>query len=209
MALGITEWFIILIAVSSVWGFQSKSWFDKGRFTAYEIVHKKAYWKLISHLFLHADIMHLVLNGAVLFMFGKEVERYLLKQSNYGGAIYLILLLGSGVFSSLYGLYKYRNQPNYHAVGVSGSVSAVIFAFIAVYPAEPLRFILLPMIDIPGFVIGIAYLSYSWYMARRKLDNIGHDAHFLGAVFGLFFMFIYLPRLFVEFWETIGSFVPG
>lgn len=207
--MGITEWFIVLMAVSSAWGFKSRVWFDIGRFTAYDIVHKRAYWKLISHLFLHADVMHLVLNGLVLYMFGQEVERYLLSHSNFGRVNYLLLLLGSGVFSSLYGLFKHRNQPHYHAVGVSGSVSAVIFAFIAAYPAEPLRFIFLPMIDIPGFVIGIAYLSYSWYMARRKLDNIGHDAHFLGAIFGLLFMFIYFPRLFVAFFETIGSFVPG
>ena len=207
--MGINEWFIVLIVVSSAVGFKNRAWFEMGRFTAYDVVHKKAYWKLVSHLFLHADLMHLTLNGVVLYMFGQEVEQYLLAHSSLGWAVYLLLLLGSGAFSSLYGLYKYKNQPNYHAVGVSGSVSAVIFAFIAVYPAQPLRFIFLPMIDIPGFVIGIGYLGYSWYMARRKLDNIGHDAHLLGAFFGMLFMFVYDPHLFVEFWETIGSFVPG
>ena len=44
--------------------------------------------------------------------------------------------------------------------------------------------ILLP-VPIPSFVFGILYLVYSAYMAKKKVDNVGHDAHFYGAVFGV------------------------
>jgi membrane associated rhomboid family serine protease len=45
-------------------------------------------------------------------------------------------------------------------------------------------------IGIPAPLFGILYLGYEFYMSRKAKDNIGHDAHFWGALFGVLFTII-------------------
>jgi membrane associated rhomboid family serine protease len=60
-----------------------------------------------------------------------------------------------------------------------------------------LRFFLLPAM--PSWVFGALYLAYSWYMSKRGGDNIGHNAHFFGAIFGFLFTIVLKPVLALEF----------
>ncbi len=91
-------------------------------------------------------------------------------------------------------------------MGASGAVSAVVFASILIEPLSPIRFAFFP-VDIPAFIFGALYLAYSAYMARKGHDNIGHDAHFYGAVFGIVFTLILKPALFMGFINKIGIFL--
>ena len=84
-------------------------------------------------------------------------------------------------------VYKRQDNPYYRAVGASGAVSAVIMPYILIAPWSFLEVFFIPM---PAFVFGILYLVGSWYMGRRNVGNIGHDAHFWGAVFGLVFTIV-------------------
>jgi hypothetical protein len=47
-------------------------------------------------------------------------------------------------------------------------------------------------------------LAYSWYMAKNAKDNIGHDAHFFGAITGLGFTIIFVPGVVPHFLSTLG-----
>jgi membrane associated rhomboid family serine protease len=71
-------------------------------------------------------------------------------------------------------------------VGASGAVSAVLFCSIFFSPMSKMGIIFIP-VHIPGIVLGVLYLIYSQYMSRKGMDNINHDAHFIGAVFGFLF----------------------
>jgi membrane associated rhomboid family serine protease len=53
-------------------------------------------------------------------------------------------------------------------------------------PNMPIRFFFFP-IDIPGYLFGFVFLALSYYLAARGGSNIGHNAHFWGAVFGVVF----------------------
>jgi membrane associated rhomboid family serine protease len=55
------------------------------------------------------------------------------------------------------------------------------------------------VIPVPGIIFGVLYLWYSNYMSKRSGDNINHDAHFLGAMFGFTFPILLDPRLFYHF----------
>jgi len=50
-------------------------------------------------------------------------------------------------------------------------------------------------IPIPAYVFGIFYLIYSMYMGKKGQDNIGHNAHFYGALYGLIFTAIVVPNV--------------
>ena len=62
-------------------------------------------------------------------------------------------------------------------------------------------------IEIPSPIFGILYLIYSAYMAKRGRDNIGHDAHFWGAIFGVVFTIALKPALFLVFLDELLSII--
>jgi len=51
-------------------------------------------------------------------------------------------------------------------------------------------------IPIPAYIFGIGYLLYSIYGMRAQNDNIGHDAHFGGAIGGYVITLAMAPILF-------------
>jgi len=83
-------------------------------------------------------------------------------------------------------------------------VSAVVFASIILYPAGGIYLFFIP-IEIPSPVFGILYLIYSASMARRGRDNIGHDAHFWGAIYGVVLTIAFKPVLFLRFIDEVTN----
>ncbi|MBK8805889.1 MAG: rhomboid family intramembrane serine protease [Bacteroidales bacterium] len=113
-----------------------------------------------------------------------------------GSYHFLILYFGAGFVSSLPALLKHKDNIHYNAVGASGAVSAVIYAFVLLHPLEFISVFFIPM---PAILFGIIYLAVSYYMAKKNVDNIGHDAHFWGAVFGFVYPILIKPELFMIF----------
>ena len=56
---------------------------------------------------------------------------------------------------------------------------------------------------IPGIIYGIGYLAYSFKMSQENVDNIGHDAHISGSIYGIIFTFIAVPQSLSIFLEKI------
>lgn len=182
---------IIATALTSVLAFRNKAIFDKYKFNPYVTMRHKEWYRLLSHGFLHANTMHLLINMVVLWSFGLALEKWLKAFERYGMLQYALLwyvlfYLVAIVVASLTTLYKHRDHSYYNSVGASGAVSAVVFAVIFLDPMNPVYLFFIP-IPIPGIVFALAYLFYSYYMSRRESDNINHDAHFVGAVFGFLF----------------------
>jgi membrane associated rhomboid family serine protease len=137
---------------------------------------------------VHADFMHLFFNMISLYSFGGVLEEVLLPAlfDERGRMMFALLYMMSLVFSCLPDYFLHRRDPYYRALGASGAVSAVIYSAITIVPTMPIRFFFIP-VDIPGWVFGFLYLALSYHLARRGNDNIGHNAHFWGAVFGIIF----------------------
>lgn len=182
--------FIIITGIISVLAFNNQQLFTKMQFNPYQVYHRKEYYRLISHGFVHADWMHLIINMIVFYSFGTAVENYFGQMEaegymRFSKVWFTFLYLAGIVISSLLTLKKEKENPYYNAVGASGAVSAVTFC--AIFFAPYSQLLLYAIIPIPGIVFGILYLVFSQYMSRRGSDNINHDAHFVGAVFGFLF----------------------
>lgn len=200
----ITLMLVIIISGISVMAFYNREVITQFQFNAFKIYHKHQYYRLLSHALVHANWEHLFVNMVVLWSFGAVVEHYFeLFFGGIGTWYFLILFTGSIVFSSLLSLYKERNNIYYNAVGASGAVSAVLFAAIFFNPWESIYFF--GVLPIPGIIFGALYLYYSFYMSRKKMDNIGHDAHFLGAIIGFCAPVIIRPSLFMDFLAMLFS----
>ena len=198
---------VILTCVISILTFYRQEYFHKLQFNAYQVWHGKEYYRLISHGFIHADWIHLAVNMIVLYSFGEVVEKWFAALAAKGylhfpDLWFLALYLFAIIFSSSITLFKEKDNPSYNAVGASGAVSAVLFTSIFFSPISKIYFY--GVLPVPGIVFGILYLVYSQYMSRKDLDNVNHDAHFLGAIFGFIYPLFIDLRLFNHFLSQLG-----
>ena len=172
-------------------------------FNAYQINHRKEWYRFFSSGLIHADWMHLAFNMLSLYMLGIAAERdYTIIFEEKGILFFILLYVGALAMSSIYSYEKHKNDIYYNALGASGAVSAVVFAFIIMEPTTRLSLMFLP-IPIPAYLFGLLFLGIEYYLGKRGSDNIGHDAHFWGAVFGAAFTIILKPSLVSEFFQRI------
>lgn len=132
--------------------------------------------RMISSGFLHADLFHLAFNMIALYSFAPVVTEYL------GSVTFLLIYAGSLIFGSLLTMLFHGNDYGYTAVGASGAVTGIIYSAILLEPTMTIG--LFGVIPLPAYVFGIGYLLYSIYGMKAKRDNIGHTAHFGGAIGG-------------------------
>jgi len=199
---------IIIIAVTvivSLLAFNNHEIFRRLAFNAYDIKHFKNSYRFLSYALIHADWIHLFVNMMVLYSFGRIVEQYYEMLFGLKGILYFILLyVGGTALSTLPSYGKHKDDYSYTAVGASGAVSAVVFTFILFDPMGKLTIFPIP-IGIPAIIFGILYLIYSVYMGKKNIDNVGHDAHFWGAIFGLVFTIVLKPDLVVRFYSILSD----
>ena len=93
----------------------------------------------------------------------------------------------------------------YHipTVGASGAVSAIVFAYIVIYPLRELGLIIIPGLFLPGFIFGILYLFAEHYLSKKQYSNIAHDAHISGSIFGIIFINAYDYNNLLLFFQKI------
>lgn len=172
-------------------------------FNPYLVKHERQWYRLFSHAFIHAHIPHLIFNMLVLYFFGDFVELLIEKRMNLNAIVgFSALYIGGILFSSVSGYARHHDNPNYFSLGASGAVSSVLYAFIIMAPTAPLNLFFIP-IDIPAFVVGIGYLIYEAKRDKMGQDNIAHDAHFWGAVFGILFVIVLYPAAIPEFFVQV------
>lgn len=200
---------IIITAIVSIIAFNKREILYRLQFNPYQVWHRKQWYRILSHAFVHADWVHLFINMFVLFSFGTAVEYYFSELENAemlrNHLIWFsFLYFGGIIFSASTTLWKHKDNHWYNAVGASGGVSAIVFASIFFAPWHKL--LLFAIIPIPGIVFGGIYLAYSHYMSRKSNDNINHEAHLLGAVFGLVFPLFIDLKLGKYFFEQLFGF---
>ena len=126
------------------------------------------------------------------FFFGDAVERVfdqLLGDS--GGITYALLYLSAIVVSDLPVAFKNKDNPGYNSLGASGAVSAVVFCSILFFPVN--NICLYGLLCLPGFILGLIYIIYSYYQGKNMAGNINHEAHLYGALYGLVFGLVIYP----------------
>lgn len=203
--MSITLGIIILTSLVSYLAFNRYDLFDKLKFSPARVLHERQYYRLASYALLHSGWGHLLVNMFVLFSFGSAVEKYF--HDAFGAKYvvnYLLLYIGAVIFSNAHALIKYRNDHFYSAVGASGGVAAVLFSSILFNPWSRIYFF--GILPIPGILFGLVYLFYCYYMDKQNKDNIAHDAHLLGAIFGLVFPTLMQPEIFLLFTKKLLSF---
>ena len=94
-------------------------------------------------------------------------------------------------------LYFHKNDYYYRAIGASGAVTGIIYSAILLDSNLQIFLFFIP-IPIPAYLFGIGYLLYSIYGMKAKNDNIGHTAHFGGAIGGYLFTILVHHQILLE-----------
>lgn len=180
---------IIANVLVSIKGFNDDFFFRKFQFHVGSIRAGEQY-RMVTSGFLHADLFHLAFNMIALYSFAPVILNTL------GNGTFLLIYGGSLIFGSLLTMIFHGNEYNYTAVGASGAVTGIIYSSILIYPDMVIG--IFGVIPMPAYIFGIAYLLYSIYGMKSKSDNIGHTAHFGGAIGGYAITLLKEPILFQE-----------
>jgi len=188
---------VVIISLVSLAGFNNEDLRSKLLLWPKRMDGPGEYYRFLTCGFVHSDYMHLIFNMLALYSFGEAVEMYfgMLQLPVY---LFPVLFLSGIVASSIPSYMRHKNNAYYRSLGASGGVSAVVFA--AIYFA-PWNKIILFVFPIPGIILAITYVIYSAYMDKKGNDNIGHDAHLWGAVYGFLFTLVFEPshgKLFID-----------
>jgi len=180
---------IVANALISYKGFNDLAFFRKYEFHVGSIRSGEQI-RMLSSGFLHVDMMHLIFNMFTLWMFAPVVIEWL------GSISFVLIYFGSLIFGSLLTMLFHKNDYSYRAVGASGAVTGILYSAILLQPDMMLGIFF--VIPIPAYLFGILYLLYSIYGMKAKNDNIGHTAHFGGAIGGYLITLVKEPSLIVD-----------
>ena len=199
MAIGITEIIVILTCLISWQAINNQGLRDQFLFVPYAVKNNNEYYRIVSHVVVHADFSHLAFNMISLFYLGGYLEAELI--NTYGSVgiyYYIILYISGGVAATIFPYYKNSDNPMYRSLGASGAVSAVVFATILWEPQLELMLMFIP-VPIKAYVLGPIYLAIEYYSMRKGASGIAHDAHLGGALFGILFVLLIDANKGIEF----------
>lgn len=131
--------------------------------------------QLVTYMFLHGSIIHILFNMIGLVVFGPELER------TYGSDTFLSVYIFSGIISGATHL-MFMNSP---VVGASGS----IWSLMVIYALNKPNQIFYVYFIIPAkikYIVGL-FLIFEVYSALFVNDSVSHFGHLGGAVSGFIF----------------------
>lgn len=195
---------LIIIALNvlcSFKGFKDRSFFETYKFNVGGIKRGEKLRMLVSG-FLHVDLQHLLFNMITLYFFADQVIY------KVGSFYFFLIYFGSLIFGNLLSYYFHKNESYYSAVGASGAVTGILYAAILLFPGMELYLYFIP-IPIPSYIVGVGYMLYSIYGMKSRVGNIGHDAHFGGAIGGYVLTLLIAPQVLeTHLWMVILLAVP-
>ncbi len=194
----ITYIIIAVTALVSIRCFNSKELFYKYAFipNLMERNMRGEWYRAFTHAFVHSDFTHLGFNMITLYFFGTSLERVLQSSGEF-----IFFYLSSILVTSIFSYYKHKSEPHYVAVGASGAVSAVLLSLVLYAPWAIIRLQL--FIPIYYILYAIFFVGYSRYMDKKASDNVAHDVHLIGGVYGMVYMAIAHPQILHTFWQQL------
>ena len=183
----------------SIYVFSNPAMFGKLMLHPYTVSRDKSKWYLmLSSGLIHKDWMHLIFNMITFYYFGFGLEQIFVEISgSLGHVLFALLYIIALILSDIPTVIRQKNNYNYHSLGASGAISAVLFSFILFNPKMMLGiFMVIPM---PAYIFAFVYLGYCIWASKNSNDGVNHDAHLYGALTGLLFTILAYPWVIKHF----------
>lgn len=200
-------WVIMgLTALVSMAAWQRDSWMAAMMMSPSRIARHGEYWRFLSSGFIHADFTHLFFNLFSFYFFGSQLEYiFSIIFPGYGPWVFLVFYLLGIIVADLPTFFKQKDNHYFNSLGASGAVSATIFAGIMFFPTE--KIYLFGIVGIPGIIYAGLFTWYSIEMERRGRDFVNHSAHLYGGLFGVVFVTLTYPQVWISFVQQIKAMI--
>ena len=185
---------------------QRDSWLSALLMSPYRIAKYGEYWRFLSSGFIHADFTHLFFNLFSFYFFGTQLE-YIFSVifPGLGPWVFIVFYLLGIIVADLPTYFKQKNNHHFNSLGASGAVSATIFAGILFFPTE--KIYLFGILGIPGIIYAGLFTWYSIEMERRGRDFVNHSAHLYGGLFGVVFITLTYPQVWISFVQQVKAMI--
>lgn len=136
-------------------------------------------WRLVTYMFLHAGLLHILFNMLWLWWMGRPVEQTL------GPRTFTVIYFGSGIGGALLDIAFAQLVGINLVIGASGAVFGIMVAFAMLYPRMPIMLFLLPPIEARYVVAGLIALNLVFLGSS---DGTARIVHIGGAGIGYLLM---------------------
>ena len=157
--------------------------------TPQHVLEQMRLWELVTWMFVHGGITHILFNMLILWMCGVQLER--IWGQKFFLRYYFITGIGAGLTVIAVGLLPFAfAEPTYLAttIGASGAIYGLLVAFALYYPETPILMFFLFPVPAKYFVMIIGTIAF---LSVPRGGGVAHIAHLGGLVVG----YLYLKRL--------------
>lgn len=219
MTTPITITILAITGIVSFMCFQNREMFAQLMLNPYSVKNRNQWYRVFTHVFVHGDWMHLLFNAYTFWSFGSFMEVVFTNELYFskffpnmpfwgetkGNLAFVLLYFTGGLMAALPALRKHADNIHYNSVGASGAVSAVMMAFMIMFPTFEIAFF--AFVPMPAFVGALVFLGLEHYLSRKGNTHIAHDAHIWGALFGAIFVGVLSPQFYVNFVVQVQDYV--
>jgi len=143
-------------------------------------------WQLVTYIFLHGGISHLLFNLLALWMFGGELENYW--GSKKFTQYFFFCGIGAGLCTVVFTPSQY-----FPVIGASGAIYGLLLAFGWLFPRRPIYVYFLFPIPAKYFVMIYGALEFFYFSRDGTRGGVAHLTHLGGLLFGLIYLGV--PRI--------------
>ncbi len=182
---------IVNVGVFLLWWFPvlGPSFMGDNFLVSWSLLAEGRVWVLLTSVFSHNLLLHLLVNMVVLTSFGTAMEAIM------GSRRFLRFFLAAGLVASIAHAATSRfllDQPELRALGASGALAGVLMLFSFSFPkAKVLLFFFIPL---PAIVAALAFVAIDVWGLVAQIGGgtlpIGHGAHLGGGLFGLVYYLV-------------------
>jgi membrane associated rhomboid family serine protease len=167
--------------------FMYRRLFDYLALTPVLVVRDRAWWQVVTYMFLHGGTWHLLFNMLALYMFGAPLERHL------GSTEFLLYYFVTGIGAGLATLAVnwYTGMGGISVVGASGAIFGIMLAFATYFPDTRILFMFFIPMRAPVAVLVFAGIElFSMFTGTRS--GVAHLTHLAGLAFGWLYLLVRL-----------------
>lgn len=188
----------LIILVNAIvfvyWQFPENEEFMLNNFTvSWALLSQGRYWTLLTSVFSHNMLLHILINMFVLRSFGTIVVAVL------GVGRFLTFYFMAGIIASFSHAFVSAfivGNPDIPAVGASGAIAGLVLIFSLMFPRE--KILLFGIVPLPAMIGALAFIALDvWGLVAQAGGGglpIGHGAHLGGAFAGILYYFSVLRR---------------
>jgi membrane associated rhomboid family serine protease len=148
------------------------------------VLHQFWVWQVVTYMFLHAGIFHILFNMLALWMFGAELER--IWGTRYFLKFYFVTGIGAGLVTVILSLLPFSGQLQYvNIIGASGAIYGLLLAFAMYFPDRPILLVVFP---VPAKIAVTILGAIALFSSLSESGGVANATHLSGLVVAYFFL---------------------